>query len=150
MKITDVKVRVLNLDKLINESGYKIPDCQLLLPNVALYENLFLIDTDACFSLIEKYIVNQDGGFYFTQAIELNCRIEKIGSTDSNGVTKSSISSKDDFNWILLIEDIEEFLIEKPLVDFIRYNYNPRIISNQNLLMEYINKSKKINPLIVK
>jgi len=48
---------------------------------------------------------------------------------------------KPDFVKTMLLADYVGMAKEVKLIDFIRYNYNPRIMGNQTLLMKYIRQS---------
>jgi hypothetical protein len=126
MKIQDIKLKTVETKKL-NENE------TLHIDKFAIYERLFEIDTDCCFAELETQHFNDE----IQPVIEIACRIKKRTPT---GYTIRM--DKADFYKTISVKDYENMATEVMLVDFIRFNYNPRIESNQRLLMKHIIKER--------
>lgn len=130
MKIQDIKLKTVENEKLIEFLNVKLKENETLhIDKFAIYENLFEIDTDCCFAELQTQHVNDE----IQPVIEIACRIKKRTPT---GYTIRM--DKADFYKIISVNDYEKMATEIMLVDFIRFNYNPRIESNQRLLMKHI------------
>jgi hypothetical protein len=132
MKIQDIKVKTVETKKLIEFLNVKLNEDETLhIDRFAIYDKLFEIDTDCCFGELTTQHFNDE----IQPVIEIACRIKKRTET---GYTIRT--DKPDFYKIISVKDYENMATEVMLVDFIRFNYNPRIESNQRLLMKHINQ----------
>lgn len=143
MNIQDVIIRTVEVEKLEKYFNFPLRENEKIeLSRFCIYKANYEIDTDCFFSEINPKL--HDGKIQFV--IDIPCRIKKY---DADG-NFSMRMDQPDFYATIPLNDYLLISTEVMLVDFIRYNYNPRIISNQNLLMKYINKieaeSCKQNP----
>ena len=133
MKIEDVIVKTVETQELIEFLAIKLNENeQLRIGRFAVFEDKFAIDTDCCFGKIQNQHFNDE----IQPVIEIECRIKKR--------TKDGCSirmDKPDFVKTISLKDYFKLSKEVALIDFIRYNYNPRIERNQRLLMKYINNT---------
>ena len=130
--IEEIIVKTVDAKKLIDFLAIKLNDGEeLYIDKFAIFEDRFGIDTDCCFWEIEsKHIDNK-----IQPVIEVECRIKK---RTPNGYTIRM--DKPDFTKLVPLKDYFDISNEVKLIDFIRYNYNPRIVGNQILLMKYIKR----------
>ncbi len=137
MNIQDIKVKTVNTEKLIDFLGIELPENQKLsIDKLAVFEDKFQINIDCNFSKIQKYHFNKK----IQPCIELEFRI-KYHKPDGSFIIRTDCP---DFISPILLEDYFQLATEVNLVDFIRFDYNPRIMGNQNLLMKYIRNSYQI------
>ena len=133
MKIENVTVKTVEIEKLTKFLAIKLNEYeQLYISSFAVFEDKFGIDTDCCFWEIQNQHFNDE----IQPVIEIECRIKKR--------TKDGYSirmDKPDFVKTISLKDYFNISKEVKLIDFIRYNYNPRIKGNQQLLMKYINNT---------
>lgn len=137
MKIQDIKVKTVEVEKLIDFLGIQLLENEKLdIYKFALFEDKFQIDTDCCFSEIEH--------FHFENKVEacvqISCRVKTFKADGSFKIRMN----RPDFIKIISVESYNSLATEVNLVDFIRFNYNPRITGNQQLLMKYIRNSYQI------
>lgn len=139
MKIQDIKVKTVSKEKLEDFLGIELPVNQKLsIDNFAVFEDKFEIDTDCCFSELQKGHFNNK----IQVVIDIPCRIKKFKEDGSYYIRVD----KADFVKTISLEDYISISQEVNLVDFIRFNYNPRISQNQNLLMKWIRESYAVSP----
>ena len=128
--LEQIKVRVINTEKLKELFAIEVPNNQRLkIKKECLYENAFMICTDCLFSEVQQYY--HKGKIQKCLLFECSFDTQTSQNGWSSGTTR--------FGKFMTLT---EFLTHSeliPLTEFIRYNYNPRIIGNQNLLLEYIN-----------
>jgi hypothetical protein len=138
MNIQNIKVKTVDTEKLIDFLGIKLKDNERLsIDSFAIYEDKFQIDSDCCFSEILKYHIKDQ----VYPMIQIECRIKKYDKKGSYTIRMD----KPDFIKGISIEKYLSIATEVNLVDFIRFDYNPRIMGNQKLLMKYIKASKVEN-----
>lgn len=131
MKIENVKVNTVDSDKLIEFLAIELKENQKLnIENFCVFDKYFAIDPDCCFNEISH--AHLDG--IIQPIIEIECRIKTYSE---NGSYKMRMD-KPDFVKVISLSQYLKLSNEKKLTDFIRFNYNPRIQGNQNLLMKYI------------
>ena len=99
----------------------------------AVFEDKFGIDTDCCFWELNKGHFNGK----IQTVIDVECRIKNYKPDGSYSIRMD----RADFVKTISLEDFLSVSEEVNLVDFIRFNYNPRISGNQNLLMKHIRAS---------
>ena len=134
MNIQSIKVKTIDTEKLIEFLAISLNyNEKLSIDKFAIFENKFLIDSDCCFS--EIYSAHIDNKIQ--QVIEIECRIKKYNNDGGYSIRMD----KPDFVKIIYLEKYLELATEVDLVDFIRFDYNPRITDNQKLLMKYIRNS---------
>lgn len=139
MKIENIMVKTVELEILEKYFDFNLNENERIsIDSFCIYKAHLEIDSDCCFcELIPKL---HDGRIQF--GIDIPCRIKKYN--DEGGY--SIRMDKPDFYVTIGLEDYLKRSKEVKLIDFIRYNYNPRIISNQNLLMKHIISSQTTNP----
>lgn len=136
MKIQDIKLKTVETEKLIEFLNIELNENETLhIDKFAIFENLFEIDTDCCFAELGTQHIDNE----IQTVIEIACRIKKRTPT---GYTIRM--DRADFYKIISLKDYEKMATEVMLVDFIRFNYNPRIESNQRLLMKHIKESSSV------
>ena len=134
MKIQDVNVKTVDTEKLIEFLAVQLAENEKLdIEKFAVFENKFEINIDCCFSEIH----NGHFGTEIQPVIDIECRIKKYKPDGSYSLRMD----KADFIKTISLEDYFKMATEVKLIDFIRFNYNPRIQGNQNLLMKYIKQS---------
>jgi hypothetical protein len=131
MNIQSIKVKTVDTEKLIDFLGIILPENEKLeIDRFAIFEDKFQINPDCCFS----EIVN----FHFENKaqpnIQISCRVKKLRPDGSFKIRMDH----PDFTKLISVESYNSLATEVNLVDFIRFNYNPRIMGNQQLLMKYI------------
>lgn len=132
MEIQDIKVKTVKTDKLIEFLGIQLNEKEKLdIETLAVFETKFAIDTDCCFSEIN----NQHFDSKIQPVIDFGCRIKRFNPDGSSTIRMDKV----DFVKTISLEDYFKIATEVKLIDFIRFNYNPRIQQNQSLLMKYIN-----------
>jgi hypothetical protein len=124
-----INVWVLNTQQFIELFKIKVPINQRLsIKKECLYKEDFMIDIDCLFSEVEQHYHKSK----IQKTLSFNCRFD----------------TKSESGWLIGTERFKKVITLKifleeaellPITKFIRYNYNPRITSNQNLLLEYIN-----------
>ena len=129
--LEQIKVRVINTEKLKELLSIVVPDNQRLnIKKECLYADAFMICTDCLFSEVQQYY--HKGSIQKCLLFECSFDTQTTENGWSIGTTR--------FGKLITVKD---FLIHSeliPITEFIRYNYNPRIKGNQNLLLEYINE----------
>lgn len=134
MNIQDVKVKTVDREKLIDFLAITLKaNEKLSIESFAVFEEKFAIDIDCMFWEIQQEHFNN----IIQPVIEIDCRIKKYKEDGSYSIR----TDKADFAKTISLSDYLSMANEVKLIDFIRYNYNPRIQGNQRLLMQYINKS---------
>ena len=134
MKIQDIIVKTIKKEKLIEFLAIQLNENEKLeIETFSVFENKFMINTDCCFSEIKNAHIENE----IIPIIEIDCRIKKYNSEGSYSIRMD----KPDFIKIIPFEDYLKLTKEVKLIDFIRLDYNPRIIGNQKLLMKYIKES---------
>lgn len=138
MKIQNITVRTVEKQKLIDFLNVDLSQNEkLCISDFAIYEDKFAIHYDCVFWEIEnKHFDNE-----IQAVIEIDCRIEHHKPDGSYSLRMD----KADFSKTISVKDYLSLSKEVKLIDFISYNYNPRIISNQNLLMKYIKESQAVS-----
>jgi hypothetical protein len=131
LKIEDITLRTVEKDKLYNFVDIILPENQKLhIDTFAVYKDIYALDTDCCFWDIHEH--HFDGKIQPVLMIE--CRIKKY---DSEGRYSIRID-KSDFIKPISLSDYLSISQEIKMSDFIRFNYNPRIVSNQRLFLKHI------------
>lgn len=132
MKIDEIIVKTVNEQRLIDFLKIQLQENEfLVVDNFCIYEDKFGIDIDSCsWELNQEHFENE-----IQTVIKVECRIKT--KTPTGSIIRTD---KPDFIKTISLKDYVSISTEVKLIDFIRYNYNPRIISNQQLLMKYINK----------
>lgn len=129
-KIEDIKVRFIKSEQLEKILGIEVPiNHRLNISKECVFEDAFMINTDCNFSNINTWHHNEE--------------IQKCLIFDCSFDAKTETGYKIGVNRFGKMISLTQFLLlasEMPLIEFIRFNYNPRIIGNQNLLMEHINE----------
>jgi len=134
MNIQSIKVKTVDTEKLIDFLAISLNENEKLsIDNFAIFEDKFQIDTDCCFSQIQNFHINNK----IFPMIEIECRIKKYNSKGGYSIRMDG----PDFIKGISLEKYLELATEVDLVDFIRFDYNPRIQDNQKLLMKYIRDS---------
>lgn len=137
MNIQDIKVKTIDTEKLIELLQISLNENEKLdIDRFAIFEHKFQINADCCFSEIKKFHHNNK----VRPVIEINCRIRTYKPDGSYSIRMD----EPDFVKIIPVTYYVFLATEVNLVDFIRYNYNPRIMGNQQLLMKYIRNSYPI------
>ncbi len=133
MNIQDIKVKTVSVEKLIEFLAISLNQNEKLsIDKFAIFEDKFQIDIDCCFSLlIPVHFENK-----IQPMIDIPCRIKSYNSEGGYSIR----TDRPDFIKSIKMEDYLKLATEVNLVDFIRLDYNPRITSNQKLLMKYINQ----------
>ncbi|OBQ56075.1 hypothetical protein JJL45_05320 [Tamlana sp. s12] len=131
IKIANITVQYAEAEKLVKYLNIKLKDNEtLIIENFAVWSDKFGIDIDCCFwNIVKKHIENE-----FVMCIDIECRIKKY---HENGTATIRID-RPDFVKTITLKEYLKLAEDVQLVDFIRYNYNPRIIQNQKLLIKYI------------
>ena len=134
MKIQDIKVRTVSAEKLEKFLAIELPENQKLsIDKFAVFEDKYAIDIDSRFwEIHNRYSKNK-----IQTSIDVECRIMKYKEDGSFSIRMD----KPDFIVAITLEDYVSISEEINLIDFIRFNYNPRIQENQSLLMKYINSN---------
>lgn len=133
MNIQNIKVSTVDTEKLIDFLKIKLNETEKLsIDKFAVFQDKFMIDVDCCFSQIDSFHTENS----IITALEIPCRIKKYNSKGDYSIRMD----KPDFIKVLNLDEYLKLATEVNLVDFIRLDYNPRITSNQKLLMKYINQ----------
>lgn len=131
MKIEDILVKTASKNEIIKLINIPLEkDQEIYFDNIAVYQDLYDIDPDCCFSQINQHLINGK----IIPVLEIECRIKK---RTPDGYTLRMDGP--DFIAIVPLEDFLNIAEDVKLIDYIRYNYNPRIMRNQDELMKYIN-----------
>lgn len=135
MKIHDLNVKTVDTEKLINFLSIPLKENEKLsIDSFAIYGSQYEIDIDCCFCEIENaHFENK-----IQPVISIPCRIRKYNGDGGYSIRMD----RADFIKTISLEDYLNLAKEVKLTDFIRYDYNPRIQGNQNLLMKYIKGTK--------
>jgi hypothetical protein len=134
MKIENLTVKTVKKEKLIEFLAIPLKENEeLSIDNFAVYENLFGIDKDCCFWDIHNAMFDDK----IQPVIDIECRIKKHNGEGSYSIRMD----RADFVKTISLDDYFKISEEMKLVDFIRFNYNPRITSNQQLLMKHIRQA---------
>jgi hypothetical protein len=134
MKIQDIKVKTVSIENLEKFLAIELPENQKLsIDNFAVFEDKFGIDTDCCFWELQAGHFNNK----IQTVIDIDCRIKYFKENGSYSIRMD----KPDFVKTISLEDYISISEELNLVEFIRFNYNPRIQQNQALLMKYIREA---------
>lgn len=137
MKIQDLEVKTVDKEKLIEFMKIELGENEeLSVDNFAIFEELFGLDIDCCFWQIEH--AHFEGKIQ--PVVEVTCRIKKM---KEGGY--SIRMDRPDFVKIIPLSDLFNMATTVKLTDFIRFNYNPRISANQNLLMKHIRESRTVS-----
>lgn len=136
MKIQDIKVKTVSIENLEKFLAIELPENQkLIIDKFAVFEDKFVIDIDCCFWQLQNSHFNNK----IQTVIDIECRIKKFKEDGSYSIRMD----RADFVKTISLEDYISISEEVNLIDFIRFNYNPRISGNQSLLMEYILESRE-------
>ena len=134
MKIQSIKVKMIKTEKLEQFLAVELEENQKLsADSFAVFEDKFGIDTDCCFWELNKGHFNGK----IQTVIDVECRIKKYKPDGSYSIRMD----RADFVKTISLDDFLSISEEVNLVDFIRFNYNPRITGNQDLFMKYIRKT---------
>lgn len=135
MDIEDEMVMEVDKEKLKALLDVKVTEWQELdCRTFAIWEDKICVDPDCVFWDTEKKLIS---GKVLT-VVEVACRFIEIDPQ-----TKSkSFNTVPDFSADVEVETLKGISKEVRLVDFIRFNYNPRIMGNQKLLMKHIRNIK--------
>lgn len=137
MNIQDIKVKTVDTEKLIDFLAIILSENEKLnIDTFAIFEDKFQISPDCVFSEIQNFHLNNK----VQPVIEISCRIRIYKPDGSYSIRMD----QPDFVKIISVKSYLRLATEVNLVDFIRFNYNPRITSNQNLLMKYIRNSYSV------
>lgn len=137
MNIHSIKVKVVTDKNLINFLKVKLnKNEELSIDSFALWEDKYCVTKDCTFWEVTDRWYNDKSN----KVIDVECRIKKYNETGGYSIRMD----KADFICSITLKDYLSISTEMLLVDFIRFNYNPRIIDNQKLLMEYINEESKV------
>lgn len=137
MNIQSIKVKTVDTEKLIDFLGIKLKDNEKLsVDRFAIFEDKFQIDSDCCFSEILKYHIKDQ----IYPMIQIECRIKKYNKEGNYTIRMDNPV----FFKGISIQKYLSIAREVNLIDFIRFDYNLRIIDNQKLLMKYIRNSYPI------
>ena len=137
MNIQDVTVKTVDKEKLIAFLQIELSENQeLSIDDFAVFENLFGIDIDCCFWEIESHHLDSE----IQPVVEVPCRIKTL---KEGGY--SIRMDKPDFVKVIPLLEYLSMAIDVKLTEFIRFNYNPRISANQNLLMKHIRQSRTVS-----
>ena len=132
MEIQDIKVKTVKTEKLIEFLAIQLDENEKLdIETLAVFETKFAIDIDCCFSEIK----NQHIDSKIQPVIDFGCRIKRFKPDGSSTIRMDKV----DFVKTISLENYFKIATEVKLIDFIRFNYNPRIQQNQSLLLKYIN-----------
>lgn len=136
MKIEDIVVKTIDNKDLIKFLSIELNKNEKLnIDAFAVFENKFGINISCGFWDIENAHLDSK----IQPVINIECRIEKHKPDGSFTLRMD----KPDFVKTITLDDYFKIATEVKLIDFIRYNYNPRIQGNQKLLMKYIEESYK-------
>lgn len=131
MKIEEIIVKTASKDEIIKLINIQLEEDQEIYFNkIAVYRDLYDIDPDCCFSQINQHHIKGK----IIPVLEIECRIKK---RTPDGYTIRMDGP--DFIAVVPLEEFFKIAEDVKLIDFIRYNYNPRIQRNQVELMKYIN-----------
>lgn len=134
MKIQDIKVKMISTEKLEKILAVELEENQkLIVDSFAVFEDKLGIDTDCCFWELNKAHFNAK----IQTVIDVDCRIKHYKEDGSYSIR----IDKPDFVKTISLEDYISISKEVNLIDFIRFNYNPRVSQNQSLLMKYIHEA---------
>lgn len=134
MNIQDIKVKTVDTEKLIDFLGIILSENEKLeIDSFAIFEDKFQISPDCVFSEIQNFHLNNK----IQPVIEIDCRIRKYKENGSYTIRMD----RPDFVKTISVQSFNRLSKEVNLTDFIRFNYNSRIIGNQQLLMKYIRNS---------
>jgi len=130
--IENIIVNHVSPEKLSAFLNIKLESNQkLLIEKFAVWSSTLGISTDSCFwHIMDRHQDNNT----IVKCVDIECRIQKF--TSENGY--SLRMDKPDFIKTITLDDYLKLSTPLKLIDFIRYNYNPRIISNQKLLLNHI------------
>lgn len=139
MKIENVIIKTVETEKLIDYLKIELKENEKLhIDKFGVWEDRFAIDSDCCFwELSNKHIEND-----VVAVIDVECRIKKFNKEGSYSMRMD----KPDFSKTITLEEYLSISKEIHLIEFIRFNYNPRIQGNQKLLMQYIKEAQMIEP----
>jgi hypothetical protein len=131
MKIENLTVKTVKRDKLIEFLAIPLNENEELnIDNFAVYEKMYGIDIDCCFWDIHDAMFDNK----IQPVIDIECRIRKYNEEGGYSIRMD----RADFVKTISLDDYFKIAEEVKLIDFIRFNYNPRITSNQKLLIQYI------------
>jgi hypothetical protein len=134
MKIEDIKVKTVSVENLEKFLAIELPENQKLnIDKFAVFEDKFGIDIDCCFWDLQSGHFNDK----IQKVVDVDCRIKHYKEDGSSTMRMD----KPDFVKTISLDDYISISEEVNLVDFIRFNYNPRISQNQSLLMKYIREA---------
>lgn len=134
MNIQNVKLKTVEVEKLIDFLAIPLSENEKLsIDKFGIFEDKFQVDTDCCFSILQNGHFNNE----IQVVIDIECRIKKFKEDGSYSIRMD----KSDFVKTISLKDYLNMATEVNLIDFIRFNYNPRIQGNQSLLMKYIRQS---------
>ena len=130
MEIKNITVQYVSREKLIDFLNIELKkDEKLVIENFAIWSDKYGIDIDCCFWELSNHHIDNE----VKKCVEVECRIKR---KTKDGYTMRM--DRADFVKTISLKDYLSLAEDMQLIDFIRFNYNPRIISNQKLLMRYI------------
>lgn len=139
--LEEIQVRVIDTEKLKTIFRIEVPNNKrLCIKKECLYADAFMIDTDCIFSEVNEYYHK----YHIQKCLLFECSFDTKLADNGWRIGTTRFGT---------VMTLNEFLMNStliPITEFIRYNYNPRIINNQKLLLEYINdldKSRLLNSL---
>lgn len=136
--IETIKIRTVDKEKLIDFLNIQLNENEeLSVDSFGIFEDIYGVDSDCCFWPLYDAHIDSD----FVRVIDVECRIKKM---KSEGGGYSIRMDRPDFIKTISLEDYLSISEEIKLIDFIRYNYNPRIEANQRLFMKYLKNRLKI------
>jgi UTP:GlnB (protein PII) uridylyltransferase len=128
MNIENIMVYEVSQKRLLKKCKITLADNEELIVNqIAIYKDEYIIDTDCCFHDTTNEVIKTE--------IKKTALIGfRIARHHKNGYT---LRGAPEFYQRFFIEDLIKISKEVPLIEFIRYNYNPRIIANQKNFLSY-------------
>lgn len=128
--LEEIKVRFIKTEKLEEMFGIEVPNNQRLkITKECLYADAFMINSDCMFSDVKQYYHKGT----IQKCLLFDCSFDTRTSENGWSIGTTTFGKFMTLNEFLLNSEL------MPITEFIRYNYNPRIIGNQKLLLEYIN-----------
>jgi hypothetical protein len=136
MKFENITLKTVPTEKLIAFFAVELPENEALdIPKLAIYEDKFWLDVDCCFNYLETHFVALGK---FVKMIEFDCRIKKFN--DQGGY--SIRTDQADFVKQISLDDYLKLAHDVKFTEFVRFNYNPRIVDNQSMFMKHLKRLK--------
>ena len=135
MKFENITLKTVTEEKLIEFFAVELPEHEALhIPKLAIYEDKFWLDVDCCFNYLETHHV--DGKL--TKVIEFDCRIRKYNDQGGYSIRMDQA----DFVKQISLDDYLKLAHDVKFTEFVRFNYNPRIVDNQSMFMKHLKRLK--------